>query len=120
MQDEIACFSKVGSTRTKDYDVCFTSLQKLQLIRQRLLRSLLALESGLEMIRGCMELCEDFGDSSGDPGKDHHHTQAKNYSSKMNGHRRRVLSLLRHIDGSANLVTNLRKTRLVFRRDQAR
>ena len=104
-QDERACFSKVNNLRRHDYEVSFANVQKLQLVRRRLLRSLSALESGLEIADGCIELYKDYGSLSADFEYGVFPATMKNHSSKLNGHRRRVLVLLRYMDGSTNLVS---------------
>lgn len=103
-QDERACFSKLDRLQKRDYQVSFANVQKLQLVRRRLFRSLSALESGVEIIQGCNELCKDYGSLSTDFEYRLLCAKMKNYSSKLKGHRRRILTLLRYMDGTTNLV----------------
>ena len=103
-QDERACFSKVNNLQRQDFDLNFTNIQKLQLVRRRLFRSLSALESAIEITRGCIEFCKDYDSISTGPEDGLLPAQMQNISSKLKGHRRRVLTLLKYFDRSTNLV----------------
>ena len=95
----------MNSLQRRDYEVSFADVQKLQLVRRRLFRSLSALESGVEILNGLNELCEDYGSLSTDFDAGVLPTKMRDYSSRLRRHRRRVLALLRYMDGSTNLVS---------------
>lgn len=94
--------------RRKDYHVSFENVQKLQLVRRRLLRTLSALESSLEVADGCLEFFKDHSNLSKSSADEFFPAFIKNYSMQMTGHIRRVHRLLTHIDGTSNLVLLLR------------
>ena len=95
----------MNNLQRRDYEVSFANVQKLQLIRRRLFRSQSALESGVEITNGLIELCKDCGSLSTDFEAGVLPAKMRTYSSRLRGHRRRVLALLRYLDGSTNLVS---------------
>ncbi|KAL9075021.1 MAG: hypothetical protein Q9161_001952 [Pseudevernia consocians] len=113
-EDERACFSKVNNLQRRDYEVSFANVQKLQLVRRRLLRSQSALESGVEITNGLIELCKDCGSLSTDFEAGVLPAKMRDYSSRLRGHRRRVLALLRYTDGSTRLLSQI----IEFRNDE--
>lgn len=94
----------MNSLQRRDYEVSFENVQKLQLVRRRLFRSQSALESGVEITNGLIEFYKDCGSLSTDFEAGVLPAKMRHYSSKLRGHRRRVLALLKYMDGSTNLV----------------
>ena len=59
-QDDKACFSKVGVNKPHDFSITFADTQKLQLLRQKLLRAKFVLESCLDVAKSCKSHCHSL------------------------------------------------------------
>ena len=102
-QDEKACFSRVGKIHHHDYAVSFSDGQDLQGLQRQFLRTLVVLESTIDIVKGCRSHVEDLRSWGIDIPSTIFH-ELESLDTKFSYHKRVVASLLEYSKGTANLV----------------
>ncbi|KAL8697682.1 MAG: hypothetical protein Q9224_002191 [Gallowayella concinna] len=113
-QDEKACFCRVERPRRHDYQIGFSNLQKLQLVRRRLWKAVSSLESNLEVTEGCTKFYQDILTGSMGFCDDSYAGSVAHFASRFRGHHRRIHCLLNSIDSTSDLLSKA----LGFRHNQ--
>ncbi|KAL8661436.1 MAG: hypothetical protein Q9202_005618 [Teloschistes flavicans] len=102
--DKKACFSRVGRPHEHDYVVSFDDSQRVQNVRERLLRTLNVLDAQLEVTEGCMAYCRASS------GGIHNFDEADlllelgAHSAQLRTHRRNVDAILDRSQGTVELL----------------
>jgi len=104
LQNDKACFSKVGRKANHDYSVTFNDLQDLQQARQRLLRALSAVESSIESLLGIQTHFDSITAQKTHDSKKSIYIELEVYQSRMKGHQRALIRLLEVSSGTSKLV----------------
>lgn len=102
-QDEKACFSRVGKLHHHDYSVTFSDGQDLQGLQRKFFRTLVVLESTIEIVRGCRSHSEDLRSRGVGIGSNIFH-EMESLNTNLSYYKRLVTSLLEYSKGTANLV----------------
>jgi hypothetical protein len=104
MQDDKACFSRVGIKKAYDYSLTFADMQKLQLLRQKILRTLSVLDACLAVAKGCERLCQRLDALKVTTANEMIFAGLMAYEDEINRHRRGLTTLLDYSSGTATLV----------------
>ena len=105
MEDEKACFTRVGRDFTHDYSETFADNQRIQKIRERLLRTTVILDANVEVAKGCELHYIALDDSNiGVPGQ-HLVSELQAYSAELRSHRWIVGALLERSQGTLSIVS---------------
>jgi len=107
--NEKARFSRVGRACQHDYEITFTDVQRLQGLRQKLLRCSSMLESMLSICDGIELQCNDLGKHG--VTSYHTHVQLEMHRSQLRGHRRAVDTLLTLTGDTSLLLSHILKYR---------
>ncbi|KAL8923161.1 MAG: hypothetical protein Q9172_003258 [Xanthocarpia lactea] len=111
-EDEKACFSRVDRLRPHDYQIRFDDLQKVQLVRRRLWKVVLALESNLEVTDGCIKYYHDVVNILPiSRNETSYPSVIEQFAIRFRGHLRRAQALLRYIEGTSNLLSKVLEVR---------
>ena len=102
-QDEKACFSRVGKLHHHDYAVSFSDGQDLQGLQRQFLRTLVVLESTIDIVQGCRSHVDDLRSRGIDISSTIFH-ELESLDTNFSYHKRVVASLLEYSKGTANLV----------------
>ncbi|KAL8680134.1 MAG: hypothetical protein Q9186_003658 [Xanthomendoza sp. 1 TL-2023] len=113
MFDEKACFCRVERPRRHDYQIGFSNLQKLQLVRRRLWKAVSSLESNLEVTEGCTKFYQDILTGSMGFCDDSYAGSVAHFASRFRGHHRRIHCLLNSIDSTSDLPPPTPNTPLI-------
>ena len=105
VEDEKECFTRFGRDFRHDYSVTFADNQRVQKIRERLLRTIVILDANVEVANGCELHCIALDDRNiGVPGQ-HLVSELQAYSAELRSHRWIVGALLERSQGTLSLVS---------------
>jgi hypothetical protein len=104
MQNEKACFSRVGIMKEYDYSLTFADIQELQLFRQKLLRILSVLDSCSAVAKGCERHCRQLHTLKATLSYDMVLDGLQTYADQIDRYRRNVATLMEYSSGTSNLV----------------
>ncbi|KAL8689016.1 MAG: hypothetical protein Q9218_005214 [Villophora microphyllina] len=113
--DKKACFSRVGRQHKYDFIVTFEDSQRVQNLRERLLRALNVLDAHLEVVEGCKAYCQSFSD------RIHSHDgkeillELHAHSAHLRAHRRAVSAILDRSKSTLELLLKI----LEYRNDES-
>ncbi|KAI9785127.1 MAG: hypothetical protein M1839_000765 [Geoglossum umbratile] len=108
--DDKACFSRIGERPSHDYSVTFADTQKLQLLRQKLLRTLSVLGSCLAIAKGCESHCHKLG-APDTAGNDQVLLGLEIYTSRIKLHQSNVTAILQYSTGTTSLLSKIMEYR---------
>jgi len=97
--DEKACFSQVGRKHKYDYSVTFADSQKLQLLRQKLLRTISILDSCLGVVKGCQTCCVESDSLNPTFSSTAIYAEFQTYAEQIRYHRANATSILEYLLG---------------------
>ncbi len=103
-KDEKACFSTVGGNHPHDYPVSFADCQELQLLHHTLLKALLVVDTGLEVVKGCEDHYRKLASLEAIALCEPSLAEIAVYSAQMESHRRDILRIIEQSKGTSNLV----------------
>lgn len=104
LQDEKACFSRVGRACKHDYSVIFSDLQNLQLLRTKLLRIASTIDSFLTVIQGCKNHCRRLDELKLVPLDEQVIAGFELYERETKGHQRSIGRIIDQSQGTGDLV----------------
>ena len=105
LKDEKACFSRIGRPYKHDYTVTFEDSQRVQNIREQLLRTIVVLDAHLEVVKGCNMHCRTL-DATSQRCLSHDLVAALDgYSSDLRNHRSATHAALERSQGTLSLVS---------------
>lgn len=107
IQDDKACFSKVGTRSVQDFSVTFKDSQKLQLMQQTLLRVQSVLDSTAVVFERCQSLCSQLDQFETLPGNQNVLANLAMYSSQMKLYRGNIFRMIEYLRGTMSLVSPL-------------
>ncbi len=105
MKDEKACFSRVGKQFQHDYAVTFEDCQRVQNLREKLLRTIVVLDAHLEVANGCEMHCRTLASSKLGPMGLNLSSELDSHSAQLRTHRRNVANILERSKGTLDLVS---------------
>ncbi len=105
MKDEKACFSRVGKKFQHDYVVTFEDSQRVQNLREKLLRTIVVLDAHLEVANGCEIHCRTLTSTSLGPMGLSILSEIDAHSAQLRTHRRNVVNILERSRGTLDLVS---------------
>ncbi len=105
MKDEKACFSRVGKQFQHDYAVTFEDSQRVQNLREKLLRTIVVLDAHLEVANGCEMHCRTLASSMLGPMGLNLSSELDAHSAQLRTHRRNVANILERSRGILDLVS---------------
>jgi hypothetical protein len=104
MQNDKACFSRVGILKEHDYSLTFSDIQELQFFRQKLLRVLSVLDSCSAVAKGCERHCRQLHTLKATLSNDMVLDGLQNYADQIDRYRRNITTLMEYSSGTSNLV----------------
>jgi hypothetical protein len=101
-QDEKPSFSSIGQAAVYDYHISFSDVQRLHLLSKKFGRTLMALESIIDIAAGYESLCQGLFPAGTQP-----QPTLKMLSIQTQAHKRKVISCMHGLQGTAELVHSL-------------
>lgn len=105
MKDEKACYSRVGKHFQHDYAVTFEDSQRVQNLREKLLRTIVVLDAQLEVANGFEMHCRTLDSSKLGPMWLNLSSELDAHSAHLRAHRRNVANMLERSRGTLDLVS---------------
>ena len=105
MKDEKACFSRVGKQFQHDYAGTFEDSQRVQNLREKLLRTIVVLDTHLEVVNGCEIHCQSLVSTRLGPVGLNMSSEIDAHSAQLRTHRRNVANILERSRGTLDLVS---------------
>ncbi|KAI4092258.1 MAG: hypothetical protein L6R37_007607 [Teloschistes peruensis] len=102
--DKKACYSRVGRRHEHDYIVTFDDSQRVQNLRERLLRILNVLDAQLEVAEGCVVYCRGFNDRISNFDEAEALLELGAHTAQLRTHRRAVAAILDRSQGTLELL----------------
>ncbi|KAL9579126.1 MAG: hypothetical protein Q9212_005288 [Teloschistes hypoglaucus] len=102
--DKKACYSRVGRPHEHDYVVTFDDSQRVQNLRERLLRILNVLDAQLEVAEGCVMYCRGFNDGIANFDEAESLVELGAHTAQLRTHRRAVAAILDRSQGTLELL----------------
>ncbi|KAL8630575.1 hypothetical protein Q9189_003724 [Teloschistes chrysophthalmus] len=103
--DKKACYSRVGRPHKHDYVVTFDDSQRVQNLRERLLRILNVLDAQLEVAEGCVVYCRGFRGRITNFDEAESLLELGAHTAQLRTHRRAVAAILDRSHGTLELVS---------------
>ena len=104
LKDEKARFSRVGQFCAHDYAVTFSDSQRVQNIRERLLRAIVVLDANLEVVSGCKAHCRALSNTRIGLMPQVLTSELEAYSAQLRSCRGTVVAILEQSRGTLDLV----------------
>jgi hypothetical protein len=104
MQDEKACFSKIGMTPSHDYLIGFSDMQALQLLRHKVLETSSMLESCSNLAMRLKAHCCALDESGRFTNNDHVIVSIETYAADIKVYQQNVGNIMQSLQGTFDLV----------------
>jgi hypothetical protein len=102
--DEKACFSNVDNAIANDYVITFADLQRLQIMKGKILRTSLALDSCLELADRLGAFCSQLEAQNLLPKTSNITASVEHYAADIRNHQRNIAMVLQTLNSTASLV----------------
>jgi hypothetical protein len=103
-QDEKACFSDVENAITDDYVITFTDVQRLQILRGKILRTSITLDSCLELADRLSAFCLQLEAQDLLPKASNITASVNLYAADIRNYQRNIAMVLQTLNSTADLV----------------